>query len=563
MRTACAPLAGVLLLLTACASSTPASGPAALNSVAVPSDGDEVGYRIEEGGRVVGRLHARYIKSRDRRQLVSTVVYGAARPDGSIIPVRTTQYATSLRLDFTPVSFKRLCSRDGRLALSFRGSRLAKTTDLDAKEVVIEDAPNAIPHASDDVAQFALLLEKSGLKPGSSGRLNLRDIESVALQAPLVQVFSDRERHTVLQLPSGKATFAEDGWVQRFEARGGRTYVRMAKAGTAPKLLPIPAPLRYTRPSLADWRDRDVLIDVEGAQLAGTLSVPQSNAQWASGMAPAVIFISDLPLQNRHGHAAVVDFGTWRLLDTLAEAGFAVLRIDDRGVDGSKVTSATVKDDLQTAVADALACLDFMKRQPHVDPDQVFVLGHGFGARVAVEVASERELRALVLLAPAYRSVGAVLAEPLVQIAGVDSARAERRMRLVIQGLAGNEAAQGQSSVEDLSRYRPVAERLASYVAQDVAAVLQKVDEPVAVFQGMRDFETSWSKDAKRLVDEMNARHRRQAKLFIYELVDHQLKTESTRSTPERYLDRGRNLDPDLLKALTSWMRHKAAAGPM
>lgn len=562
MKTARAPLLGVLLLSTACAS-TPSQAPQVAAAATALADGDEVAYRIEEGGRVVGRLHARYVKSADRRQLISRVVYGAARPDGSIIPVRTTEYATSLRMDFTPLSFKRLCSRDGRLSLSFRGSRLAKTTDLDAKEIVIEDAPSATPHARDDIAQLALLLEKSGLKAGSSGRLELRDLATGELETPLVQVFSDRDRRTVLQLPSGKATFDSDGWVKRFDDKDGRSYVRLSKAGSAPKLLPIPAPLRYRRPSSASWRDRDVLIDVEGAQLAGTLSVPRSQSQWTSGMAPAVVFISDLPLQNRHGHAAVVDFGTWRLLDTLAEAGFAVLRIDDRGVDGSKVTSAAVKDDLRTAVADALACLDFMKRQPHVDPDQTFVLGHGFGARVAAEVASQRELRALILLAPAYRSVGAVLAEPLVQIAGVDSARAERRMRLVVQGLTGNEAAQGQSSAEDLARYRPVAQRLASYVAQDVAVVLEKVDEPVAVFQGMRDFETSWNKDAKRLVDAMNARHRRQAKLFIYELVDHQLKTESTRSTPERYLDRGRNLDPDLLKALTRWMRQKAAAKGM
>lgn len=552
--------AALALLLGACAGKTPepeAPAPAAAQG---PKDGDQVAYRILEDGRVVGRLHARYLASPERRQLISRIVWGAPRDDGSIIPVRTVEYATTLRGDFTPVSFKRLSSRDGRLQLVFRGGRMAKTTDLDAQEIVIEDDPDATPRVADDVASLALLLDKSGLEPGTSGRFDIREVDSGALSTPLVQVFADGQRRTVVQMPAGKATFAADGWVARFEGRGGRVYEREREPGAPPKLLPIPEPLVYQRPDLAPWRDRDVLIDVEGGQLAGTLSLPRSTAEWKSGMAPAVVFVSDLPPQNRHGHTTAIDFGTWSLLDAVAEAGFAVLRVDDRGVGSSKVPSAAVKDDLATAVDDVLAELDFLKRQPGVDPDRAFVIGHGFGARVAVEVAAERELTGLVLLAPAYRAAAAVLGEPLVRIAESDPARAERTMRLVIQGLSGNEAAQGQADPELLERYAEVAERLASYAAQDVPTRLEQVKAPIAVFQGMRDFEISWQNDAKRLVDDVNARKRRQAKLFVYELVDHHLKTESQRSTPERYLDRGRVLDPDVKRDLVGWMKEVAGS---
>lgn len=560
MRAQVVLLMGACALLGACAgSTTPPVGPGP--SVRGPlRDGDQAAYRIEEGGRVVGRLHTRYTQTEDRRQLVTRVVWGAARADGSIIPVRTVEYATQLRLDFTPVSFKRLSSAQGTLTLAFRGGRMAQTTELDAKEIVLDTAPAALPWSVDDLGALALLVKKRGLEPGNSGQLELRDPESGRLETPLVQVFADAQRRTVVQLPQGKATFNSDGWVQSFEATGGRRYVRLETPGDAPQLLPTPAPLRYDRPAQAGWRDREVLIDVQGAQLAGTLSMPRAISGWASGMAPAVVFISDLEAQNRHGHTNAIDYGTWQLLDALTEAGFAVLRVDDRGVAGSKVSSVTVKDDLQTAVEDAEACLTFMRRQPSVDPDRAFVIGHGFGARVAAEVATRQTLAGLVLLAPAYRSPSEVLAEPYVQIAEVDPAQAERRMRLVIQAVAGSEAAQARSAAEDMDKYRAVSDRLSSYVEQDLNPVLAKVPAPIAVFQGMRDFENSWMLDAKKLVDEVNARRRRQAKLFIYELVDHHLKTESGRSTPERYLDRGRRLDLDLLRDLAAWMREAAGA---
>lgn len=540
-----------------CASSAPQTAPSEA-APSAPRDGDRVGYRITESGRVIGRLHARYVQDSDRKQLVSRLVWGAPRDDGSIIPVRTVEYATNLRADFTPVSFKQLDSRDGTLQLVFRGGRMAKSTGLDATEVVIDDAPAATPWARDDVAALALLMMRSGLEPGTSARLEARDVQTGKLSRPLVEVFADRMRRTVVQMVEGKVTFDRDGWVARFEGTGGRVYERLPEAGAPPALLPVPQPLEYRRPELAAWRDRDVLIDVEGGQLAGTISVPRSQTQWKSGMAPAVVFVSDLPPQNRHGHTASLDFGTWAVLDTLAEAGFAVLRIDDRGVGGSKLTSDTAKDDLPTAVADVLTCLDFMKRQPGVDPDQAFVLGHGFGARVAVAVAAERSLSGLVLLAPAYRAAEVVLAEPLIRLESVGADAATRRMRLAIQAAGGSEAAQGQVSGEDVARVAPSVERLRGYVGQDVPQRLAAVSSPIAVFQGMRDFEISWQGDAKALVDAVNARKRRQAKLFIYELVDHHLKTESQRSTPERYLDRGRDIDPDLRRALVGWMTDRA-----
>ncbi|MCB9647987.1 MAG: alpha/beta fold hydrolase [Deltaproteobacteria bacterium] len=550
----------LLGLAVGCAGQPVGPGPEVGGTLRPPAglqDGAAVAYRILDGERVVGRLYARYASTGDERQVVTREVLGAARGDGTIIPVRTTEFATTTTNDFRPRSYKRLSSRDGRLTLLFRGDRVARTTDLDAQEVPTADAPAALPWAPADLGALALLAEANHLRPGSSAPLDVRDPETAGLERRLAQVFADGQRRTVLSLPEGKATFAPDGWVERFEARGGRVYERLPEPGQPPALLPVPEPLHYERPALAGWRDRDVLVDVEGGQLAGTLSVPRATSQWPAKLAPGVLFISDLGAQSRHGFTDHLDFGTGRILDALAEAGFAVLRMDDRGVGGSRVTSAGVQDDLQTAVADARACLEELRRQPGVDPERAVVIGHGFGARVAVEVAAQEKLQALVLLAPAYRAVSEVLAEPKVQIASADPARAEQQMRVVLQALGGSEAAQGQADPDDLARLTPSAERLVSMVQQNLPERLEAVEEPIGVFQGMRDFEVSWREDAQALVAAVNARHRNQAKLFVFELVDHHMMQESGRSGPERYEDRARAIDPDFLKALVGWLREQ------
>jgi pimeloyl-ACP methyl ester carboxylesterase len=559
MRRPFAPV--VLCLALGCAGQASGPGPDAPPPAPTAAqglvDGAAVAYRISEGGRVVGRMHARYAERDGQRQVVTRVVLGAAREDGSIIPVRTAELATTVRADYTPVSYKRLSSRDGRLTLAFRGDRVARTSDLDAQEVPTPDQPQALPWSPGDLGGLALLAAAARLQPGSSTPLSVREPERAGLERVLAQVFVDAQRRTVLTIPSGKATFAADGWIERFEARDGRLYERLPQAGEPPALLPVPEPLRYTRPDLASWRDQDVLVDVDGGQLAGTLSMPRSVSQWPAQLAPAVVFISDLGAQNRHGFTDHLDLGTAQVLDALAEAGLAVLRVDDRGVGGSKITSAAVKDDLHTAVEDVRACLAFLRRQPGVDPERTVVVGHGFGARVAVEVATQEKLQALVLLAPAYRAVSQVLAEPKVQIAGADPARAEQEARVVLQALGGSEAAEGRADPDELARLRPSAERLLAYAQQDLGKRLQAVEAPIGVFQGMRDFEVSWRADAQALVDAANAHRRRQAKLFVFELVDHLLKQEPGRSAPERYEDRSRPVDPDLLRALTGWVREQ------
>lgn len=269
--------------------------------------------------------------------------------------------------------------------------------------------------------------------------------------------------------------------------------------GGAQRKTPVqPEAARYRRPKDARWNDREVRIDVQGGLLAGTLSEPRLRANLDRPKAPGVIWLSAPGARDRHGLSGAIDFGTWEIFDRLADEGFAVLRIDDRGVGGSRsiAPAADAGRALALALEDAKACLGFMRVQAAVDRERIFVLGHDEGGVTAATLAAEEAVAGLALIATPYRR-------------------------------------------------------------QDLSAALMKIEARtgVAVFQGMKDLEVSWREDAKPIVEVLKKHGHKQAKLFAYEDVDHLMKSEPGVSSVRRYADRSRRIEARFLDDLVRWLR--------
>ena len=88
------------------------------------------------------------------------------------------------------------------------------------------------------------------------------------------------------------------------------------------------------------------------------------------------------------------------LAEGLAERGVASLRYDKRTFAYArelKRTDPTVKEE---TIDDALLAIDLLKRDPRIDPDRVFILGHSMGAMLAPRIdAAGGNVRGLILLA--------------------------------------------------------------------------------------------------------------------------------------------------------------------
>ncbi len=174
------------------------------------------------------------------------------------------------------------------------------------------------------------------------------------------------------------------------------------------------------------YASEDVIIVSAGdIKLAGTLTMPK-----AGGPFPSVLLISGSGAQDRDeallGHRPFLV-----LSDYLTRAGFAVLRLDDRGTGKSSGVFATTS--YVDKVADVLAAVRYVKGRKDVDAARIGLIGHSEGAAIGPMAAAEsRDIAYVVMLA----GIGVKGADVLKQ-QGIDSMRA-----------AGGTEAQVASQVE-------------------------------------------------------------------------------------------------------------------
>jgi uncharacterized protein len=249
------------------------------------------------------------------------------------------------------------------------------------------------------------------------------------------------------------------------------------------------------------------------APLAGTLVEAGSGA-------PVVLIVPGSGPTDRDGdNPGGVGAATYRLLaDALAERGVATVRIDKRGVGGSR---AAIADPDAVTIADYAADVHAWARaiRARTGAPCVWVLGHSEGGLVALAAAqAPDDLCGLVLVAAPGRPFGALIREQLAR----DPANArfvppaEAALRALEAGgsvdvaalpapLLPLFAAPVQGFLRDLLRYRP-------------AALAAATRLPILIVQGGRDLQVGMA-DARAL-----AAARPDATLLLVPEANHVLK---------------------------------------
>ncbi len=144
------------------------------------------------------------------------------------------------------------------------------------------------------------------------------------------------------------------------------------------------------------YKAEEVLYENKKAKtfIGGTLTVPDEPDK----KFPAILLISGSGNQDRDenvaGHKPFLV-----IADHLSRRGFAVLRVDDRGVGASSGNPqiSTTAD----FVTDVKASVNYLKSHAAVDPDKVFLVGHSEGGLIAIITAADlkKDLAGIVLLA--------------------------------------------------------------------------------------------------------------------------------------------------------------------
>jgi uncharacterized protein len=168
---------------------------------------------------------------------------------------------------------------------------------------------------------------------------------------------------------------------------GGSLPLKLTRTDVAPV---VRRPQEPQRPYPYDEIEVKVENKAASVTLAGTLTLPRGAGRW-----PVVFLITGSGPQNRDeelmGHKPFLV-----LSDYLTRRGIAVLRVDDRGTfksTGSFATSTT-----EDFAGDALACVEFLKSRPEIDPKQIGLIGHSEGGLIAPMVAAKSQDVAFIVM---------------------------------------------------------------------------------------------------------------------------------------------------------------------
>ena len=227
----------------------------------------------------------------------------------------------------------------------------------------------------------------------------------------------------------------------------------------------------------------------DGVELAGTLTLPRGPGPW-----PAVVLVSGSGQQDRD--ETLMDHKSFLVLaDVLSRAGIAVLRYDDRGVGGSggDPTKGTSVD----FARDAEAGIDWLQKQPGIDPARIGIVGHSEGGLIAALLAERRtDLAGIVMLAGTGVDGGRILVsqgELVLKSEGLGDADQIRRSRIMQEAMI--DAVRGSDESTDPAA---LSAQAGTRIRADLADEIEKADDAAkaqldaAVADGLRRLSAPW-----------------------------------------------------------------------
>jgi pimeloyl-ACP methyl ester carboxylesterase len=133
-------------------------------------------------------------------------------------------------------------------------------------------------------------------------------------------------------------------------------------------------------------------------KFSGTITYPNSTD--SNQKFPSVILFTGSGAQDRdesignHKPFAVIS-------DYLSKAGYAVLRVDDRGAGFTKASPDKLKYTTEDLIEDGDAYFKFLVLQPMVNTNKIFLVGHSEGGSIATGVAKKNpSVAGIIGLAP-------------------------------------------------------------------------------------------------------------------------------------------------------------------
>jgi pimeloyl-ACP methyl ester carboxylesterase len=310
--------------------------------------------------------------------------------------------------------------------------------------------------------------------------------------------------------------------------------------------------------TLGRSNDEQVSIPANGFSLAATISRPAASTPDARPVRlPAVILVSgaNAPTDRDEIVSGVPIFA--QLATALADAGFLVVRYDERGTgqSGGRQDSATHED----FAVDARAVVTYLTKRKDVDPRQISMIGYSEGGWIAMMVAArERRVATLALIAtPAISGSDLVLEQQrrLLEHSTASAAAQQAAIEQQKQILQAVITGKGWDTLPPQLKRRVDTPLYRSFLTFDPSQVLNKVRQPLLVVQPTLDREVP-AHHGEQLAQLARSRLRAGSTEFVQLAgVNHLLTRAATGAVSEYGTLAERNISPSGVLEISSWLK--------
>ena len=316
---------------------------------------------------------------------------------------------------------------------------------------------------------------------------------------------------------------------------------------------------QMSRPS-----DEQIRIPAAGFTLVGTISRPTAAApaRW-----PVVVLVAGSGLMDRDEMVANVPIFA-QLANTLADAGFVVVRYDKRGVgqSGGRGESANLSD----YADDVRSVLKFLEKRRDVDLKRVALVGYSEGGFVSLIAATEdrKQIAAVALLAtPGTTGAELTLEQQQHALGSIDMPDGDKLQRMDLQRRIQAAVVSGSGWEEIPPAYKRQADTawFRSFLVFDPVKPLKKLEQPVLILHGDRDRQVT-ARHAQLLMNAATSRKKDPgSKLVTAEGINHLLAPAVTGEVDEYPVLQDKQVSQKVTEPLISWLKdtlHVDSASP-